>query len=506
MAVRFLSDQEAADVPLIGSAVSDEQGVTAGERFVVKNLAANPEAAKRYLQKLGYQVRSYGSGFNFAVRKSGNEPWKVVDPRGMDKQDLFDLVTDFLTGAASTAGFAAGPLGAAVTGGGAELLRQAAGQAAGVPENLDLTQAGLTAAVSGAIPLAGKYIAKPIGKALGKAGLEVAGRAMGIRGTEALGRREIVREALGPMARNLPTRMQAARTFRDGIEKLQADNIVAAKGADALLDGVPGTVNIRPVLDRIREFTRVQAGTKTGESVAKETSLAGNASQVLDDIRAYLGTTRTDQVPVKMAAGVKRILQRRAKYDKVTPTGAEFQGVMRDAAFGTRQRVEEAVNAAGRADYVPIMRKVDESLDILDNFQHAIKDDKAANSYIRHVYGESGDAALEAIQDAERHFGVNLEETIRKANIRSIQRAAEMRGSQQAGLTSRMFIEPTARHLTRTALGGNTLGSALRVGANVAALPSQVGSVTAIQQGIRSNTPAREDPPKKSPKLVLGSY
>ena len=48
-----------------------------GERVFMHNLAANPEAAKRYLASLGNEVRSYGTDWNFAYRKAGSDgPWR----------------------------------------------------------------------------------------------------------------------------------------------------------------------------------------------------------------------------------------------------------------------------------------------------------------------------------------------------------------------------------------------------------------------------------------------
>jgi hypothetical protein len=58
----------------------NEMGVSIPERLYLKNLILDPEKAKEYLVSHGYDVKPYGGGFNFAVRRSASDPWRLVDP------------------------------------------------------------------------------------------------------------------------------------------------------------------------------------------------------------------------------------------------------------------------------------------------------------------------------------------------------------------------------------------------------------------------------------------
>src|SRR5262249_44893021 len=91
-----------------------QQGVTFLERLMVKNLANNPWEAARWLRAKGYEsfVYSPGSGLarimpmkmRIAVRKPGEETYKVVDPAGFDWQDLSaDMWGDLIFGAEQAA-------------------------------------------------------------------------------------------------------------------------------------------------------------------------------------------------------------------------------------------------------------------------------------------------------------------------------------------------------------------------------------------------------------------
>lgn len=83
----------------------------------------DPETGKRYLEQQGFEAQRHGEGFNYSVRKPGEQEWRQFDPAGFDWEDLTDISGDVLSLAGMTIGAGAG------AGGG--LLGLAAGGAAG---------------------------------------------------------------------------------------------------------------------------------------------------------------------------------------------------------------------------------------------------------------------------------------------------------------------------------------------------------------------------------------
>jgi len=196
MGLRVLNEEE---ILQLAPPVQQTQGVTTGERFVLKNFATNPAAARGYLESLGYEVRPYGKGFNFAVRKGGEgASWQVVDPKGMDPEDILDLVTDFIggglagffTGAAAAASGGLAAVGAGIaSSAGVEAARQGIGTALGIPDNTSVGSIAAIGAVGGAFPAAGAAIrggARLAGRAIPGAGniaSELASRIAGLGNT-----------------------------------------------------------------------------------------------------------------------------------------------------------------------------------------------------------------------------------------------------------------------------------------------------------------------------------
>lgn len=119
-----------------------EQGVSMPERFVVKNLAANPDNAVKWLRQKGYEAYTYTAGeagtapggtakMRIAVKKPEWDGFKVVDPEGFDMQDISDLFGDLIFGGATQAMVAAGVAGGAAAGSELGPPGMAAGGAAG---------------------------------------------------------------------------------------------------------------------------------------------------------------------------------------------------------------------------------------------------------------------------------------------------------------------------------------------------------------------------------------
>lgn len=217
--------------------LDDQQGVTLGQRFVVKNLTRDPDAAKAYLQHIGYDVRPYGGGFNFAVRKQGStDPWKVVDPKGFDWQDILDFSSDAAqVGANIGAGIAAapsiaatGPLGEAAVMGGTnaafEAGRQALGSMAGVPDNMNGGDIALQGAVGAVAPGLTKVATDVTGSVVSRAGkmLRMVGAtAAGFKGTSALPKETVLREAADALNTAKGSRMGAGFSVTSAGEKVR---------------------------------------------------------------------------------------------------------------------------------------------------------------------------------------------------------------------------------------------------------------------------------------------
>lgn len=133
-------------------------GVSAYDRFLIKNFATNPQVGIDYLKQKnpGADVRHVGG--QTVIKLPGETSYKVLDPdTGIISSDFLGDVGDIagdvargaLTGMAATAGglagSAAGPLGAATgsgvaaagAGGGLEYLRQKLGQLGGLPQEVN---------------------------------------------------------------------------------------------------------------------------------------------------------------------------------------------------------------------------------------------------------------------------------------------------------------------------------------------------------------------------------
>lgn len=171
--------------------VMDEQGgeIKGGvpvDRLVIKNLLDNdPEAQKAYLQKKGYKTRISLDG-DIQAKGPGESYYKAIDPKGLDKWDAADLISDAAAGVvgAASAVKTAGPVGTLIgaaiggtTNAGLELGKQAIGKAAGMRDSYNLPEVGRQGLIGVAVPVALDVVgaaAKGAGKYIGK-GLESLG-------------------------------------------------------------------------------------------------------------------------------------------------------------------------------------------------------------------------------------------------------------------------------------------------------------------------------------------
>lgn len=155
---------------------TERQVVSPKERFGLKNLISNsPELQELYLQRQGYRTKTDESG-RVRVWDDVREEWGVVDPEGLDAQDVFDLTGDVIEMAATTAstvaGMAAGapvglPVPGAIAGGAAggtltETVRQAMAKELGFRDEMS----GSEVATSGALSGIGAGVGSMIGKML----------------------------------------------------------------------------------------------------------------------------------------------------------------------------------------------------------------------------------------------------------------------------------------------------------------------------------------------------
>lgn len=146
--------------------VIQEQGVSAKERFTVKNLldTAGPEIQQKYLQDKGYATRVKND--QLQVRKADQGIWSVVDPNEIDIQDLLDHVGDVIEiGAGIPATLGGGFAGGAAVGAGFEAGKQALGKALGVRESVSPFEVGVQGALGGLGAKAGQLIGKGAEKA-----------------------------------------------------------------------------------------------------------------------------------------------------------------------------------------------------------------------------------------------------------------------------------------------------------------------------------------------------
>lgn len=391
--------------------ISNEQGVTFGERLTLKNLAADPEAAKNYLSGLGYEVRKLGEGFNFAVRKGTAGPWKVVDPAGFDFEDFSDLIGDAIFGVGGTAlaavGSVLGPLGtvagAAVGSAATEAGRIALGKMAGINQDIkakNLVAAGAAGAVGAvAVPVvsglfrgvsraarfAGREGVLPIMTRIGKVKRSAAVPATSIQ----MARTKI--PGSGPIdspAESVNAFLKVIRGERVGRNRFEGGVMSAPLPETAAINNVLDdltlqdvTVNLRPhiqpILDLIPKKV-VKAG-KMGAGFAPSRAAATTASvrteggalealtksSIEGDAEAFIGNLNTilrmakatdRNVPIKLANDIKSHVQefiaRSGGYSAQSERGLDaLVDHIRDFAKGARAAINDAAVGAGRPEF-----------------------------------------------------------------------------------------------------------------------------------------------------------
>lgn len=476
MAIRTLSKVDAEQVTPLH--VSNEQGVTDKQRFVIQNLASNPESVKRYLKGLGYEVRPFGKGFNFAVKKPGDDKWGVVDPEGFDSiNDVWDLVGDvaqgFLVTGATLAGGGVGSFASgAAAGAGSELLRQSLGEAAGLEGNINPTQivaqgaAGLVSPALGAVggKLAGS--ANRFVAGTGKVLRSLGAKAAGVEGTPNLAaeRALALRAGAARASKKVETLGAAARSYGKSIRRLSATRIpesatVGKMVQDATNNGV--TVNLEPAIERLMAHTGNGIDDASKAVLARERSVAPATENLIERIFDRLGpSARMDALSPVEANEVKSILQNEAARKGAFTEGAknltsssQYRALTARVSTDVRRSIEDAMGGAN-SQFASTMRSFERKVKLLNYLKTTIKgktreeSDAKAERFLRGVFGNSPEAGHAALRNAEKWFGVDL-----------LSRGESAAAAERFGEAGAVGIVPRFT-ATGTILGTSLLGGA----------------------------------------------
>lgn len=443
--------------------IVQESGTTLGERVLLKNLASNVPAARKWLEARGYETRPLNtSGLNFAVRHKGDTgPWKVLDPDtgvfGKDfVGDLLDLSSDaILTGLTVGAGLGTGGVGAgALAAGGGELLREGVGSLAGIEDNIDPYEIGAQTAIGGAVPA--------IGKGLGAAGRAIAGsrpaKALGtftLEGAAKIaGVKELVTEAgvMSPgqvlkaraleAAKSLPSVKQVAQKLQGMVRSADSRKFHERIWLDKMLDrasenGV--TVDLRPAMNHLKEAAFTEVSPEMSHKIAREASLPTEAASqiksvittIADSLKIPIDEVDLSKVPANVADKIQADLRyhidklRGFASQQLPDARPQLTSVLKAASKHMRQSIEETMNPivgtvkvlkGGRAVDMPkftyAYSRLADKTSSLTKLAKAVgafdkKDPQAAlKRAITFVRQTAGDASsIEALRNFEREFG-----------------------------------------------------------------------------------------------------
>lgn len=254
-------------------------------RALLKNFAQSPEASAEYLKNQGLDARVMNG--QVVVKRPEETQFRVVDPEGLDLQDISDVAYDVGAGVASgVATGAAGLAGGAVSGGagaipsamlaggassaGLEALRQKLGARFGIPQEVSASDVGIAGTVGAVAPgllgtggavgkgLASKLVARAVGKAPSQAALQEAQRGAIQRGFEAVTK---AGPKIGQMWSGVPA--EATEIYMKNPKAVQA---LGAEGAEVELAAA--------VQDQLQSGFQ-QAKRTVGERLAQEIDSTG---------------------------------------------------------------------------------------------------------------------------------------------------------------------------------------------------------------------------------------
>lgn len=282
-----------------------------GARMKVMNLAANPEAARRYFETIGYETRPYGNGWNFTYRKQGSaDPWQPLDPSGPDIGDLTDIISDVLIGVGSgiasgvaatstmfsgPGAIAAGAAAGGVAAAGLESARQGLGTLGHIPNNVDvgsIVGAGAMGALAEpAVAIGGELargvgrVAQPILRQTGLLTSELTAKFVGIRpvGKTTAGRVMMEAHAMTgggkvPLLTSKRAGNLVHRIFRTldsrAIPQVERANLAIADAADK---GV--VADLASAMKVIEDRTLKQTGTRVATKQTEARTISEIASE-----------------------------------------------------------------------------------------------------------------------------------------------------------------------------------------------------------------------------------
>jgi hypothetical protein len=450
-------------------------GTTFGERFTVKNLSANLDAARAYLEGRGYEVRPFpterGANYNLLVRKK--EPgavWRPVDPSASLNpveflRDITDWAGDIMVGTisgyagagASALGPEMIPVGLAAGAGLGEAARHGLGSLAGVPQNADPGQVETATAmgavapyVAGAGAAAGRFVGSrvlaPMGRGVQKLQREVSAALMSIPKSGTLDPDEILGFLSENKRRTLPTLRQAAEKVTEFFQALERKGpkakwitypekaIATNMEADATQKGL--TTDLTPFQNAVWNVL------KDEDALRGDRNLGPQMVDVNQTVREWIASGGGDmsRVPVKIAVAIKRFLQKQTrirggyKGNPESPIGEDFRKFLSGASAETRIAVLKAMEqdypgyeaAMAGVDYKEGLRRQFKTAlhlnrkDIAGPGQVPYSVQQAVERYLNGSFGTSRGTGDQLIRDMEKTFGVALESEIMAARVGAI--------------------------------------------------------------------------------------
>lgn len=496
-------EELAAAVPI---QIAEEQGVTNWERLFYKVLNNNPEAAKTFFEQQGYDVIEYGR--EFAVRKSPDEPFKPIDPEGIEWQDaLIDIAPELAVGAVTEfgrfiggvlgagVGAAGGPAGmfggglagemagAGVTGAVEDLALQTLGIGVGINKEINPYQLGAVGAISAAMPLAGRMGGKALGKAL--RGSEVAGEG---------GRNILARFAGFADEFNLPAGESLVRTARRG--KAPAPSLKDAVDITTrIIDGVKGKkfpevvqiermfVSGGPAAPRIDVTDEIDAlvGLRPSEAVSDEAErlIKSTRRKILSlvnmdksgkGIDLVTGAPNRVVVSPETALALKRLfgdISADAGLFKGTPVPKLKKGAEKRAmsAFATiREKLKQSLPENLRGDFDDLNKVSERKMKAIrgleralgpasDAIQASIEQGQKVSPevFFSSLFGKTSQTKLSAVREFDDVFQKDLMEIFESAT----------RGTPAERMVREGLLEPRLEEVGREAVAGTPFGGGM---------------------------------------------
>lgn len=537
---RPLSDDEYG--ALRPKRVLDEMGVTTGERLTIKNLATNPASALAFLRHRGYEALQYGDGLNFAVRKSPEEAWRVVDPQkqgiGETFRDLSDLLGDVAVGAATIGG---GVLGAA-TGGAAEFGREAIGEAVGLEHNISPGQiagsalggaiAGpLVKAAGGALRGAARGVAKGLreGGVVARFGEQVAQRIGGIKPGQNLEVADIITEAAARLPRPALRPIDVVDIARAHMDQVAGPTIGRlTKLRDAAIPA-GATVDIERFAPRLAKITDVlnPRTLDEGKAALQEQAAALLTPPSRSAVAAELGSEASDEaihkayalaqatwrtelrsVPAPIALRLKKVMQTFASSrGAFAAVGAESPGAVAPATQEfTRDigRFAGEFSGAIRSQLPKRVGAIDDRLSQIISARNGLRDliggadNNAAEKIITRAYERGNEQLQRTFSLYDRAFAGTSFSKLAASTVRGPNRipGGVLAASREAAIGQRFTPSGGAAEFglpsvfprlgsTGTPLGASVVGGALGFAGG-----GPVGAVAGTLGGLIAASPA----------------